>query len=483
MTDAAKLPFRAVALERDSDGRADTLVQRLAANGITVHRLAVEANVPATAFGESAARVTRLMAGSYVVDLAQPQGRLAKALLEPDAELDSAFVRQELESRRAGQSDRFYDITAWSLPYTHRVRAWTLAAPPLGLEPVKWITSPPSSVAKATSAYAFEPGSEASIRMLARLLTTGTKVWFAPKAFVVAGAAFPRGAYLVRVEANGERVHESVSQAATESGARVTPLATAAVDQGTDLGSNSVIFIKPPRVGLLGGPGVGGNSFGLAWFAFDQRIRYPVTSLDAQAVSGGGLEQLDVLVVPSGSAGGLDRALGETGRDRIGAWVRSGGTLITLEGATGWIASERVGLVRIRLRPDSARADSGGGAPLPASVPGAIVRATIDSLSLLLAGIRTAELPVMANGGMVLIAPKNVAPGEAVIRFAPAARLRLAGYLWPEVPARLGDTPFLWTEAVGRGRVIAFAGDPNFRDLWRGLLPVFANAVFLSGGR
>ena len=61
--------------------------------------------------------------------------------------------------------------------------------------------------------------------------------------------------------------------------------------------------------------------------------------------------------------------------------------------------------------------------------------------------------------------------------------LALAGYLWPEIPARLGDTPFLWTASVGRGRVIAFAGDQNFRDLWRGLLPIFANVVFLGGGR
>jgi hypothetical protein len=56
----------------------------------------------------------------------------------------------------------------------------------------------------------------------------------------------------------------------------------------------------------------------------------------------------------------------------------------------------------------------------------------------------------------------------------------MAGYLWPEVPERLAMTPYLWTEDVGRGRVIGIAGDPNFRDLWRGLLAVFANAVFLG---
>jgi len=50
-----------------------------------------------------------------------------------------------------------------------------------------------------------------------------------------------------------------------------------------------------------------------------------------------------------------------------------------------------------------------------------------------------------------------------------------------EAYARHAGAPYLWTERAGRGRVIAFAGDPNFRDLWHGLLPVFANAVFLGG--
>jgi len=480
VTEAARLPFRAVVLERDADGRADTLVQRLAGNGIRVQRLTADVTVPATGYGEAAAKPTRLPAGSYLVDLAQPQGRLAKSLLEPDAELDSAFIRQELESRRTGQADRFYDVTAWSLPYTHRVRAWTVGALPAPAEAVSWITSPPSSVARAAASYAFEPGSEASVRMLARLLGGGVKVWFAPRAFAIGAAAFPRGAFLVRVSANGPDVHERVSQAATESGARVTPLATAAVDVGTDLGSNSVRFLEAPRVGLLGGAPVGGNSFGFAWFAFEQRIGYPATPIDAGGILAGALDQLDVLVIPSVGGAGLDRVLGDAGRERLASWVRAGATLITLEAATAWLAQERLGLARIRVRVDSARADSTGGAPLPASVPGAIVRATFDTLSPLLAGIRGTDLPVMANGATILTVPKNLAAGEAVVRYAPAARLRLAGYLWPEVPARLAESPFLWTERAGRGRVIAFAGDPNFRDLWRGLLPLFANAVLLG---
>ena len=480
IADAAKLPFRTVVLERDPDGRADSLVQRLAANGITVARLRGEVAAVATQFGDPQPRPTKLAAGSYAIDLGQPQGRLAKALLEPDAELDSSFIEAELERRRTGQPNRFYDITAWSLPLTHRVRAWTVVSALTAVEPVRWIASPRSSIGRATSSYAFEPGSESSIRMLAALLADSVRVWFAPKAFTVSGASFPRGAFLVRLAGNEADVHDKVSRAAARSGAAVTPLGTSAVDSGVDLGSNSVFFVKAPRVGLLGGPPMNGNSFGFAWFAFDRRLGYPVTAIDAQAIGAGVLDHLDVLVVPSGPGAGIDHALGDAGRDRLVAWVRNGGTLVTLQNATAWLADERLGLARIRVRRDSTRADSAGGGPLPAAAPGAIVRATFDTLSPLLAGIRGSELAVMVDGDLVLTVPRNLRSGEAVIRYAPAARLRLAGYLWPEEPARLGESPYLWTERVGRGRVIGFAGDPNFRDLWRGLLPIFANAVFLG---
>jgi hypothetical protein len=110
-----------------------------------------------------------------------------------------------------------------------------------------------------------------------------------------------------------------------------------------------------------------------------------------------------------------------------------------------------------------------------------MVRATIDSLSPLLAGVAGGEIPVLVFSDRVYEAPRDLRPGEAVINYAAQPRLRLAGYLWPEMPARLAGTPFLWTEQAGRGRVIGFTGDPNFRDLLRGMLPLFANAVLLGG--
>ncbi|HJU88783.1 MAG TPA: M14 family zinc carboxypeptidase [Gemmatimonadaceae bacterium] len=484
ISDAMRSPLRAVVIERDDQGRADSLAALLLRNGITVHRFRAATTIAGGAeYGGARGQSARVSAGSYMVDLAQPQGRLARALLEPDAPLDSAFIAEELERRRTGMSERFYDVTAWSLPLAFRVRAWGTSALPAGAEPLGEM--PARETATAASArprygYAFAPGSEASIRLLGALLRDSVRIWFAPRGFTVGGARFPHGAFVVRAAANDTSVHARISRHAATTSAVVVPLASAAAAEGTDLGSNSVFPVRPPRVAILSGAPVNGQSYGYAWYAFDNRLGYPSAAFDVDAIMGRALDDFNVLVVPSVASGALSRLLGDAGRDRIASWVRNGGTLITLDAATDWLASERLGLSRLRVRSDTTKKDTTGLAPLPVDVPGAIVRAIGDTLSPLLVGVRPREIPVLLSSDRVYQAPRDVRPGELVLRFAPANRLRMAGYLWPEAPARVADTPYLWTERAGRGRVIAFAGDPNFRDLWRGLMPIFANAVFLG---
>jgi hypothetical protein len=94
-------------IEHDGHGRADSLARRLLDNGIEVGRLTAGVSLRgARRYGGGTASPA-IAAGSYVIDMAQPMGRLARALLEPDAPLDSSFIAEELERRRSGLSERF----------------------------------------------------------------------------------------------------------------------------------------------------------------------------------------------------------------------------------------------------------------------------------------------------------------------------------------------------------------------------------------
>ncbi|MFI5280693.1 MAG: M14 family zinc carboxypeptidase, partial [Gemmatimonadales bacterium] len=227
ITDGERLPGRFIAIEKDAQGRGDSVAAHLIQNGVEVARLRAAADAPAAVPFGDAPHAARLTAGTYVVDLAQPQGRLAKALLEQDAELDSTFIHEELERRRTGQSDRFYDLTGWSLPFAFRVKAWALRVSPGATDGVALddVAAPQRPApAQARYGYAIRPGSEASLRMLAGLLADSVRVWFAQKAFSQGGESFPTGAFVVRIAANGPNVHDIVSRRAAASGAEVVSL-------------------------------------------------------------------------------------------------------------------------------------------------------------------------------------------------------------------------------------------------------------------
>ena len=74
-------------------------------------------------------------AGSYIVDLDQPQRIFIKSILEQDTPQDKAFVddnmarfrRNQMRGKSQPKEDYgFYDITAWSLPLSFGLDAyWT----------------------------------------------------------------------------------------------------------------------------------------------------------------------------------------------------------------------------------------------------------------------------------------------------------------------------------------------------------------------
>jgi hypothetical protein len=86
------------------------------------------------------------------------------------------------------------------------------------------------------------------------------------------------------------------------------------------------------------------------------------------------------------------------------------------------------------------------------------------------------------NSNRVYLAPDGPAAGGRRIgaRYAPANQLRISGHLWPESMQRLPESVAVYEERVGRGRVIAFAEDPNFRGYLRGADRLFLNAVVLG---
>jgi hypothetical protein len=109
---------------------------------------------------------------------------------------------------------------------------------------------------------------------------------------------------------------------------------------------------------------------------------------------------------------------------------------------------------------------------------GTILLAELDAEHWLTAGLPPA-LPVMIEGEYAFL---SQSPVETPARMAPAAQVRISGLLWPEARARLGGSAYLTREARGKGQIILFAGEPQFRAQFRGSMRLLDNAILLGPG-
>ena len=479
--------------------RLARVIEILLRQGIEVQRAAAafEADALTSAWGEPVGK-KRLPAGTYVVDLAQPAGFLARALLEREAKLEATF---------------FYDVTAWSLPLAAGVEAYAGGKPARG--PLTPVTQPPPAAgvvegAAQAAAYVFSSESTASIRLLSRLLAEGFNAYVSLKPFTLSGRAYSAGALVVPAENNPPTLAERVRALAEQTGARVHATATLRADDGIDLGSRNVRFLRQPRVAILTDTPVNPYAYGALWHHFEERLGLPFTALRVETLRNADLDAYNVLILPddSGQGRGYARVLDKSLISRLDAWVRQGGVLIGAAGGAVFATKKKAGLASITYRyvrreDEEARLAEEREAEKPAGkeepekeadlerkllryaereealrkeeIPGAILRTVLDTTHPL--GFGLGERLAVLNRTAPILA--LTADGENVAYF-PADNLKLSGFLSPENEKKLAQTAYLLREAKGRGQVILFADMPVFRGFWDSTARLLENAVLFG---
>jgi len=521
MTEAPIGGFRRVALLPGNDPtNAGRVARLLLGHGIEVTRLTAPytATVSDYLAPDAPASRRQVPAGALVIDLAQPRGRIARALLEPDAEFSPAFVERQLEKFRRnlrrgdapGEGYDFYDVTAWSMPYTYGLDAyWTddrtaLTGESLALADVEELFSlaPAGGVSgRARSAYVFHNDRQAAAALALALLREGFTLSVSTQALRADGRSHPRGTYVVRTQRNRAGLHERMAALADSLRVPVTAVMSAFPDSGAvGVGSESVEHVKPPKILVAAGDGISQTSYGALWYFLERELGQPFVPVALSRL--GGMHTMgdyNVLILPEG--GGVRGALGAAGLERLKAWIRDGGVLITF-GHSGFLSAEGVELSSVRglgdeegekeekgekqdtlpSGPDlvpplpSPSADSNAVAP----VPGAIFRATLDPGHWLTLGYERPSLPVMF-GGRTMLRPSKEGANPVVFV---GSNLHLSGFIWPGNTERLLDGT-IWSavERHGRGHVVLFGEDPLFRAFWRGTARLVTNAVMFGTGR
>jgi hypothetical protein len=529
-------PVRAYVIVPGHDpARAAELVEMLMVHGIEVHRAGAAFELPrGVDYFTRTAAPRAIPAGAYVVPLDQPDKRMIQAMLEPRTEPQAEFVEEERRKRALNrvrgrnvpaERDGFYDVTAWALPYAYGVEAYAASAPVTAGEP---LPAPPLVRGRvvggrANTAYLFDPRTLGSTRLAFALLREGFKIAVARRLFNAGGRDWPLGTFVVRRERNPDTLHARVAALAEAAAVEVVAVQTAWTEKGPDLGSATIDSLKNPRLAVIADAPTDENAYGAIWFLLERRLDQPFTALRAEDVAGASLARYDVIVLPDGPAASYKKRLGEEGIARLKAWTKEGGVLVCTGGASALAADKKVGWTKARLLgppeesedteedADAAEGEDEGEpaekaeaatprSPAPAATPGvreterdlrrqeerrreeteptpgAILAADLDVRHFLAYGYESGPLPVLVTSDRVLAASPT---GANVARIRSADPV-LSGFAWPEAAERLRGAAYLVDEPQGRGRVVLFADDPNFRNFWRGLEKLFTNALLLG---
>ena len=483
--------------------RAHRLATLLAGQGIIVKQ-AEEAFTSGT---------QQMPRGTYIVPLAQPAGRLARNLLDPDIKMDEAFLKEQDRRRKARLNDQIYDVTAWSLPLmfdveivaSDRVTAGKLR----DVRPDDPAPAAPAQIPAGTIGFLMPWGSGAAATAT-EALRDGISMITADEAFKHSGREYAIGTAFIRLAGNPENAAAAVQKIAQKHGAELVPITSTWTESGISLGSGRTASLRAPRVLMAWDSPASSLSAGWARYTLEQRFGQRVTVMRAATLQNYDMKDYDVLVLPSGSY-----SFSEDGLRRLKDWIRNGGTLITLAEATRWASRDNVGLLSTDplyrdgspQKETPAGGGSGGGAgsggagaaqkpdltkpfdfdkaiqpdrEQPENLAGSMLRVTLYPYHWLTAGL-DGDVQVIAEGTRVF-APLKLDAGVNVGVYAPVEKLLASGHVWKEALPLLASRAYLMHQPSGRGHVIGFAEDPNYRAYAEATQLLFINAVLLGGG-
>ncbi|MFN0059441.1 MAG: M14 family metallopeptidase [Planctomycetota bacterium] len=451
--------------------RLDGLINLLIDQGIEVERTQDEGVAEAVAdYLGAKHELVKLPVGSYIVSTAQPAGRLVRALLEPEAKVTV---------------NKFYDISAWSLPLSMGVDAYMSTRRVEVARRAAGRVLPPVGKVDGVGNYGYLlawDGASAA-KALQQLLQQKLHVRLVPERVRSGAEVFERGSvYVAAHQADGIDTHAIVAATARDCGVRFVGIASGFTDEGIDLGSDKVERLAAPRIAVVCGERVSSSSFGAIWFLFERELGIPFTAVNFDRLGRIDLDSYNVLILPE--TGALKDALGENGLQRLKRWVEGGGVLVALGSAALALSKEQTGFTSVSslaTKPEKEEPEKPERRKLKEleerererQVPGGIFRVDLDVDHPLTLGVSQFVYAFMDTTDSFAVS----GDGREVGAFTEEPAL--SGYISKENIAKLSRRVYLAEENLGRGHVVLFAGDPNFRMFWRGLTRLFLNAVFL----
>ena len=409
-----------------------------------------------------------------------------------------------------------------------------------------WTPSPETiEINKDAVIWAVDGKDDRSVAFAARLLEQNVQVRIIDKNSTLSDHDLSRGSVAVIAMDNPtyNNLHEIIKTVATDLNISVVSIESGfGPKELPDWGGRHFRLLKKPQIAILSHSGFSSYDVGASWWSLDHHLGIRHSQLNSSLTGYGDLRRYNTIILPSGNPDLSDYAKNmlmdwvKQGGTLI-ANNRSTRSIISSDGMSSVknlnttfdkSKSYNIDLMReiyslednIDITDANAnKVDTEITYPWETSdvtytkeqlemrdkwqstlMPsGAIVSARADSENWLTFGaedvvpVLYGNYPILMTGGNSsaalrigeLISNKDSETKTINWSQIPSGydlNVRMSGLVWPEASQRIANSAYLTREKVGKGQIILFSGEPNFRGSARGTNRLWLNAVVYGSG-
>lgn len=403
----------------------------------------------------------------------------------PLEQLQYRFIKAAFESRTTFEDSLFYDVSAWTLPLAFNqsyasINSKGFSSELLGAKLNKSTRSILVNEPEISDyAYLMPWDDYYAPRALNQLLSKGLRVKVSISPLQSGGRNFKRGTLMIPVQNQNlteDQIYKEMLEISKETGIHFYAEDSGYTPNGPDFGSPKMLPLTEEKVLIMSGPGASSYQAGSIWHLLDQRYKIPVSKVEPGKIERMDLSRYTVIIMPTGNYASISKK----GTEKITTWVENGGVLITFAGAAKWAAQNRLANLKFKSSKNDSkqhrayaniRRDNGA-----KYIGGAIAEADVDLTHPLLFGIDTPRLPLFRKGTIFMEKAKNIYATPIVYTDNPI----ISGYSNADNKKQLANSAAGIVCGKGKGRVIAFMDNLNFRAYWWGTAKIIGNAIFFG---
>jgi len=400
---------------------------------------------------------------SYIIPKNQKQYRLIQAMFE---------------KRTTFQDSLFYDISAWTFPLAFNLDYDEIPnLDHVGGEVTKLKIKAAIPPSESNYAYVMEWHDYYSPKALNLILKKGllAKVGMSP--FTLDGKKYDYGTILIPIQnqkLSSSEILSFLQSVAIEANVTITNVKTGSTT-GIDFGSGKFRALEFPKIAILVGEGVNSSDAGEIWHLFDQRYNILLTKLDTKNFGKTDLSRYTDIILPSISGNALTKKEAE----KLKNWVESGGTLIGYKNAGNWMKDYELLKLEFINKKDTAhnisfeqRSDYSGAQV----IGGAIFETKLDRSHPIAFGYKNDLLSIFKSTTHFIKADENSYSNPIQYTENPV----MSGYISKLNLEQLKGTVPFKVSNLGKGKVIYFTDNNNFRAFWYGTNKLLMNAIFFG---